>query len=175
MLSGEDLVERARRGDADAFEAIVKEHHHELKAVAWHIVRDDSTAFDVLQDSYLRAWKGIGDFRGDAKVGTWLHRIVVTSALNHIRKRTPIPVDPTDRDEPHAGPTIGDRVADRERVNTALDALTPDHRAALVLVDLQGYGYGEAAEILGTNEKTLSSRLTRARHEIRSALGEEQQ
>jgi RNA polymerase sigma-70 factor (ECF subfamily) len=170
-----DPVERARQGDADAFEVIVRDHHDRLKQVAWHIVRDDNTTFDVLQDAYLRAWRGIGGFRGDAKVGTWLHRIVVTSALNHVRKRTPVPVDPALGDEAHGEPTIDDRIAERERVSAALDALSPDHRAAVALVDLQGYPYGEAAEILGTNEKTLSSRLTRARHEIRRALGEEQQ
>ena len=167
-------MERARQGDADAFEMIVRDHHDRLQQVAWHIVRDDDTTFDVLQDAYLRAWRGIGGFRGDAKVGTWLHRIVVTSALNQVRKRTPVPVDPSLGDEPRGGPSIGDRIAERDRVSAALNRLSPDHRAAVALVDLQGYAYGEAAEILGTNEKTLSSRLTRARREIRRALGEEQ-
>jgi RNA polymerase sigma factor (sigma-70 family) len=156
-------------GDPDAFGELVRRHRDRLWAVALRTTGDPEDASDALQDALISAFRRAESFRGDAQVTTWMHRIVVNSCLDRIRRRKakatePIPDD--DRMGALGGPARDDIAETSERrtdVLAALNALNEDQRAALVLVDMEGYSVEEAAEMLGCAPGTVKSRCSRGR------------
>jgi RNA polymerase sigma factor (sigma-70 family) len=157
-------------GDPDAFGEIVRRHRDRLWAVALRTTGDPEEASDALQDALISAFRRAESFRGDAQVTTWMHRIVVNSCLDRMRRRKAKATDPIpdDDDRMAALGTSGfDDVAEtserRADVMAALHVLNADQRAALVLVDMEGYTVEEAAEILGCAPGTVKSRCSRGR------------
>jgi RNA polymerase sigma-70 factor, ECF subfamily len=156
-------------GDPDAFAELVRRHRDRLWAVALRTTGDPEDASDALQDALISAFRRAGTFRGDAQVTTWLHRIVVNACLDRMRRRKakatePLPDD--DRGRDLAVPPVEDPAETGERradVLAALRQLNEDQRAALVLVDMEGYSVDEAAEILGCAPGTVKSRCARGR------------
>jgi RNA polymerase sigma-70 factor (ECF subfamily) len=176
--SDADLLRAHVAGDPEAFAEIVRRHRDRLWAVALRTVGDREEAADAVQDALLSAYKAAERFRGDSAVTTWLHRIVVNACLDRIRRRQAHPTVPLpdgsrsdDRPsgvEPAAPPT------DHETalvVRAALAALPVDQRAAIVLVDVQGYPVADAAVMLGVAEGTIKSRCARGRARMAIALG----
>ncbi len=160
-------------GDPDAFGELVRRHRDRLWAVALRTLGDREEAADALQDAFLSAFRAAVRFRGDSAVTTWLHRIVVNACLDRVRRRAARPTVAL----PEAGPgepaDPRDAVADRDialAVEAALAALSVDHRAAVVLVDVQGYSVAEAALILDVAEGTVKSRCARARARLAPLL-----
>jgi RNA polymerase sigma-70 factor (ECF subfamily) len=156
-------------GDADAFGELIRRHRDRLWAVALRTVGDREEAADALQDALLSAYRAAGRFRGDSAVTTWLHRIVVNACLDRIRRRQARPTVPLPEVDVHAAP-----VADHDTllaVRQALGQLPVEQRAALVLVDLQGYAVSEAAAILDIAEGTVKSRCARGRARLAVLLG----
>ncbi len=165
------LVRQAVDGDVDAFAKLLREHDDRMRAVAYRLVGSESVMDDVLQVAYLKAHRALPGFRADADFGTWLHRIVVNAAYDHLRKvgRTAeVPLDAVP--EPVAPTSMEDRLALGTQLQDALATLSPDFRAAVVLVDGEGLSYAEAAEALGVERGTLASRLNRARAQLRDRL-----
>lgn len=161
-------------GDPGAFAEIVRRHRDRLWAVAVRTTGDPEEAADALQDALLSAFRRAETFRGDAAVTTWMHRIVVNSCLDRMRRRrsrptTPLPDEP---DRLSALATLtgeGDTVEASERrtdVFAALAKLSDEQRAALVLVDLEGYSVNEAAEMLDCAPGTVKSRCSRGRAQL---------
>lgn len=151
-------------GDPDAFAELVRRHRDRLWAVALRTLGDREEAADAVQDALISAYRAAGSFRGDSAVTTWLHRVVVNACLDRIRRRTSRPTVPL------PGEDILDPVPDTAgRVETALDVaaalatLPPEQRAALVLVDMQGWSVEEAARILAVAPGTIKSRCARGR------------
>lgn len=170
-------LDRARAGDVDAFESLVRDHDDHMRAVAYRMLGTRDAMDDALQDAYVRAFRAIGSFRGDARFSTWLHRIVTTTCIDHLRRRQRRREDalPDDRDRasgslPAADGDPAGSAMRRTDLGRALDRLPADQRAALLLVDAEGYSYDEAAEMLGVAAGTISSRLTRARATMRTFL-----
>ncbi|MEU1588564.1 RNA polymerase sigma factor SigM [Micromonospora sp. NPDC005710] len=165
-------------GDRDAFAELFRRHRDRLWAVALRTLGDREEAADALQDALLSAHRAAGRFRGDSAVTTWLHRIVVNACLDRIRRRQAHPTVPlpdgnraeagTGGSEPAAPATDHDTVL---VVREALAALPPEQRAALVLVDVQGYPVAEVARILGVAEGTVKSRCARGRARLAVLLG----
>lgn len=128
---------------------------------------------DALQDAYLKAYRALGSYRGDAAFGTWLHHIVRNTCLDHLRReyrRHEVALELiVSIPDPRSGPD--DQAVGRSDIATALAALPVDQRAIVVLVDGEGMTYGEAASLLRTNPGTVASRLSRARVTLRAALG----
>ena len=147
-------------GSPEAFATLVRRHQDRLWAVALRTVRDPDDAADVLQDALVKAYRSAPGFRGEAAVTTWLHRIVVTTALDHLRRRRPVPSEPLNLPDPVDAVGRSDTAVD---VHEALAALPPDQRAAIVLVDLQGFSVDEAAQVLGCPPGTVKSRCFRGR------------
>jgi RNA polymerase sigma-70 factor, ECF subfamily len=154
-------------GDPDAFAELVRRHRDRLWAVALRTLGDREEAADAVQDALISAYRAAGSFRGDSAVTTWLHRVVVNACLDRIRRRTSRPTVPL------PGEDILDPVPDTAgRVETALDVaaalgtLPPEQRAALVLVDMQGWSVEEAAGILGVAPGTIKSRCARGRAKL---------
>ncbi len=171
-------------GDPDAFGTLFARHRDRLWAVALRTTGDPEEAADALQDAMISAFGRAGSYRGDAAVTTWLHRIVVNACLDRLRRRKvrathPLPDDleaHADRAAPATSTTgsagtddPADVLLDREQrlvVLTALGTLAADQRAALVLVDMEGYSVDEAAEILECAPGTVKSRCSRGRAKL---------
>jgi RNA polymerase sigma-70 factor, ECF subfamily len=177
--SDAELLRAHVDGDPDAFAELVRRHRDRLWAVALRTIGDREEAADAVQDALLSAHKAAARFRGDSQVTTWLHRIVVNACLDRLRKRqahptVPLPDGRHTDDGPATGPEPAAPDQDHDTalvVRQALAALPAEQRAALVLVDVQGYPVAEAAEMLGVAEGTIKSRCARGRARMAIALG----
>ena len=165
-----ELLRAHVEGDPQAFATLVARHQDRLWAVALRTMRNPEEAADALQDAYVAAFRRAGTYRGDALVTTWLHRVVVNACLDRLRRSRVRAADPLPDDldrrpelagEPAADP--GEAREQRDDVATALRQLNPDQRAALVLVDMEGYSVEEAAAALGCAPGTVKSRCARGR------------
>ncbi|MSO27205.1 MAG: RNA polymerase sigma factor SigM [Candidatus Nanopelagicales bacterium] len=160
-------------GDPDAFGFLVYRHRDRLWSVALRTTIDPEEASDALQDAFLSAFRRADQFRGDAAVTTWLHRIVVNACLDRLRRRSSRPAAslPDNLGQTLADP--GDQMSQRETqlvIAAALANLPPDQRAAIVLVDVEGQSIQEAAELLGCPTGTVKSRCSRGRARLAEEL-----
>ena len=181
------LLQRAHAGDGAAFDALVLRHQQQAFAVALRMLGDYHEANDVTQDAFVRAFRAIGTFRGDAKFSTWLLTIVSNLCRNRrrwwARHRHYCAVsldDPSETDEgsvaqeiadPAPGPSAAAMSAEVQRqIAAALDGLDEASRAVVVLRDVQGLPYEDIAQILRCRVGTVKSRLNRARLRLRALL-----
>jgi RNA polymerase sigma-70 factor, ECF subfamily len=176
--SDAELLRRHVSGDPDAFGELFGRHRDRFWAVAVRTVGDPEEAADAVQDAMIAALRRADSFRGDSAVTTWLHRIVVNSALDRMRRRAARPATAChDEEALDALATGGQSLADPSGssdtaidVRAALRQLVPEQRAALVLVDMLGYPVADAAQVLGVSEGTVKSRTARGRARLRSRL-----
>ncbi|QIJ63629.1 RNA polymerase sigma factor SigM [Streptomyces sp. JB150] len=170
----EVLLARHVAGDPQAFGELVRRHRDRLWAVALRTLGDREEAADAVQDALVSAFRAAHTFQGKSAVTTWLHRITVNACLDHARKaasRKTAPVDDTERLEqllePHESASAPAERNDLHRqLLEALGTLPPDQRAALVLVDMQGYPVAEAARVLDVPTGTVKSRCARGRAKL---------
>jgi len=158
-------------GDPAAFGELVRRHRQRMWAVALRTLRDPDEAADAVQDACLSAYRRAETYRGEARVSTWLHRVVVNACLDRARRSAVRPTVPLP-DQPPADPH--DRLGERETqldVSRALAALPVDQRVAVVLVDLQGLSVAETAQVLEVPEGTVKSRCSRGRARLALQLG----
>lgn len=169
-------LERARRGDADAFASILDHYDHRLRALAFRVLRDRDAMDDALQEAAIKAFRALPGFRGDAAVGTWLYRITYTTCVNQLRHRHGQDEDARPGTSSAAGPAFevdpADIVAARLDLRGALQRLSPIQRAAVFLVVQEGYDLETAGSILGVPTGTVASRLSNARAALRRVLDE---
>lgn len=171
MQSDEELLALHVAGDPDAFAEIVRRHRDRLWAVARRTLGDPEEAADAVQDALVSAYRAAASFRGQAAVTTWLHRITVNACLDRARKaktrRTATMPEPERLEallEPHeSAAEPAERTDLRRELQAALEELPAEQRAALVLVDMEGYPVAEAARILDTPVGTVKSRCARGR------------
>jgi len=186
-LSDHELLQAHGEGDPDAFGVLFTRHRDRLWAVALRTTGNPEDAADALQEALISAFKRADAFRGEAQVTTWLHRIVVNASLdrlrrNKVRSAQPLPDDLDEyasrgavlgsADLSHDPETAAIRSDQRSAVHDALATLPSDQRAALVLVDMEGYPVEEAARILGCPTGTVKSRCARGRHRLAVLLKE---
>ena len=155
-----ELVERARRGDHDAFTVLLDASLRRLDGAARLIVRDPDLARDAVQDALIRAWRDLPGLRDPDRFDAWLHRLTVNACLDQLRRRRrrPIEVDITPIDVPAGRDTVGD-LADRMQLDQALARLEPGQRAVVVLHYFLGMPLPEVAATLGIPTGTAKSRL----------------
>ncbi len=167
-----ELLAAHAAGDRFAFAELAQRHTERLRAVARRVLGDRDDACDAVQDALLAAHRAAPGFRADCAVGSWLHRIALNacrSRLRHARRRPPtVPLLAAGPYEPWEHPQAG--ISDRMSMQDALAALTPEHRLAVVLVDVQGYPVAEAAVILEVPEGTVKSRCARGRARLAGLL-----
>jgi RNA polymerase sigma-70 factor (ECF subfamily) len=177
-LTDSQLLQAHVDGDPDAFSLLVSRHRDRLWSIALRTMRNPDDAADALQDAYISAFRRAATFRGEAQVTTWLHRVVVNACLDRIRRNSvrakDSPPDHADHSTEHRSPVLDDPIELQERradVASALNQLSTDQRAALVLVDMEGYSVEEAAKILGCAVGTVKSRCSRGRARLVPLLG----
>lgn len=183
--SDQDLLAAHVEGDPEAFAELVRRHRDRLWAVALRTMGNREDAADGLQDGLIAAYRRAGSFRGDSAVTTWLHRVVVNACLDRIRAAKVRAADalPDDVDEHAARGTLVasattetdpavEAVAQerRQAVLAALRQLPAEQRAALVLVDMEGYPVAEVAQMLDCAAGTVKSRCARGRAKLASLL-----
>lgn len=186
-LDDPGLLQAHNDGDPAAFGILFGRHRDRLWAVALRTTGHPEDAADALQEALISAFKRAGDFRGDAQVTTWLHRIVVNASLdrlrrNKVRAAQPLPDDLEEfasrgavlgAHDSESDPEQSSIRSERRRaVLSALTSLPADQRAALVLVDMEGYPVEEASRILGCPVGTVKSRCARGRHRLAGILEE---
>jgi RNA polymerase sigma-70 factor, ECF subfamily len=160
-------------GDPQAFAELVRRHRDRMWAVALRTLGNPEDAADAVQNACLSAFRGAAGFRGDAAVSTWLHRIVVNACLDLVRRGQARPTDPLPDDESRHPASPEDAISHRELamdVEQALTTLPIDQRAALVLVDVQGFSIDDAAAVLGCPSGTVKSRCSRGRARLAPLL-----
>jgi RNA polymerase sigma-70 factor (ECF subfamily) len=169
-----DLVERAGRGDHDAFALLVAASIAQMEAVARLILRDQELARDAVQEAYIRAWRDLPGLRDPDRLDAWLHRLTVNACLDALRRRRRRPIEV---ELPPISPaSIGDetgRVADRDQLDRGFRLLKAEQRAVLVLHYYVGMSIPVLAETLDIPLGTAQSRLGRALAALRTALGSE--
>ncbi len=162
-------------GDPHAFSELVHRHRDRLWAVALRTLGDSNEAEDALQDALISAFRRAEQFRGEAKVTTWLHRIVVNACLDRIRRRKARPTSPLpEHDTVDSGlQAAEDHIEQRETqilIAEALAELPDDQREAVILVDIEGWPIDDAARMLNCPSGTVKSRCSRGRAKLAKRL-----
>jgi len=175
----DDLVRLARGGDRRAFDRLVTTHMKPVWATVWRIVRDRSDTEDVVQETFVTAYRSLRGFRGDAKFSTWLHRIAVTRALNHRERseeklrRASDPIEVAAERAAGTGASPLHALESKElmrRLAACLELLPAAWRAVLALREAEDLDYQRIAEILGLELGTVRSRLSRARASLKACV-----
>ncbi len=169
--SDSELVSQARRGDAAAFHQLVDRHGAALYGLACRLVGNPADAEDVMQEMLAGAFRGLGAFRQQSSVKTWLTRILVRQAARHQRDAARYRLKLHDR-APAARLSEQKRADVRMDLDEAIAALSHEHREVIVLRELQGLSYEQIASVLNLPPGTVESRLFRARRELRELLKE---
>jgi len=177
-----DLVRRAADGDSEAITELYRRHERRAYNLALRTLGNPWDAADVTQEAFIKAFRNLDSFKGEARFGTWLHRIVVNAAYDFLRRQRPEPMD-SEILEDLSGPAGPAAVVatGRDGIDPAVDGLSDPLRDALmsldegfrfavVLCDLLGFPYNEAAQILGVQEGTIKSRIFRAREALAVSL-----
>ena len=176
----EALVKRSQADDERAFGELVSRYESKVYSLALKMLRNPEDAEDVLQDTFLRAYRGIKSFKGNSTFSTWIYRITANSALMRLRKRQLPTVSIDDADERETPINIADwapgpveQVLNQETqaaMSEAIEALPPEFRQVFVLRDLEELSNAEVAEILDLSVAAVKSRLHRARLKVRNRL-----
>jgi RNA polymerase sigma-70 factor (ECF subfamily) len=173
------VLARARQGDGDAFRALVELHARQAFALAYRLTRDERDAEDVVQDSFIRAYRQIGRFEARANFGTWLHRIIVNCAMDLLRSRhsrresAADPIEEADGDVPAAGPSperLARSAEIRRLVESSLALLTADERVAFTLRHYEGRSIDEIGRTMGLQKSAAKHAVFRAVRKLRGAL-----
>jgi RNA polymerase sigma-70 factor (ECF subfamily) len=179
-----ELVDRVRNGDPDAFRTLFNQYHRRAFAVALGVVKNQDDALDVMQEAFIKVHKHIGSFQGTSSFYTWLYRIVMNLAIDHVRRaRKVVEFDDTVRKDdvvgdgttvprhPLSNPgKVLARVELSEHIKAALDQLPEYHRAVIMLREVEGLSYEEMAKVLRVPKGTIMSRLFHARRKMQEQL-----
>ena len=184
QASDKKLVERVQKGDKGAFDLLVLKYQHKIVNLVMRYVRDPELALDISQEAFIKAYRALPRFRGDSAFYTWMYRIAVNTAKNHLaaQRRRPMDVE-LDMQDPeqydlHAklketdtpeGVTLSNEL--QETVERAIAALPEDLRTAIILRELEGMSYEEIAQTMECPVGTVRSRIFRARDAISKKVG----
>lgn len=178
------LARRAAEGDNDAFEEIVRQNQTYIYNLCFSKLGSREDALDVSQETFIKAYRALGSYRGESKLSSWLYRICANCITDHIRskKQDTVSLEPDEEgnggvvladDDPGSSPEAAAERADiRSAVQAAVAALPEDMREMIILREYRGMSYAEIAELCGIEEGTVKSRLNRAKQKIKDFLTE---
>ena len=167
-----ELIHRSQAGDTEAFGELVTKYRAKIYAMLYCMVRNENDAWDLAQESFLQAWRSIHKFEGRSSFYTWLYRLTVNLAIDSLRAGRYVEVElddaiPCSLPSPRANYR---RTEISEHINTALAQLSPEHRAVIVLKEIEDLQYREIAEILNVSIGTVMSRLFYGRRKLQFIL-----
>jgi len=181
-----DLVKRCQAGDTEAFDELVTRYRTRVFGMIYNMVHNEQDAWDLAQDSFLKAWKSIGRFRGQSSFYTWIYRIVMNVTIDWLRKKKIKgggaefddaiqlrEIDPASKTVPKTEALphqVMERDEIRARIEKAIGQLSPEHRAVILMKEIDDMQYHEIAEALGCSIGTVMSRLFYARKKLQSLL-----
>jgi RNA polymerase sigma-70 factor (ECF subfamily) len=180
-----ELLQSVREGNATAFDTLIRRHDRFLYRIARSILLDDYEAEDVVQETFIKAFKGLEDFRGEARLSTWLTRIALNEALARKRRRRNTvelealqhrtnALEPSPMIAPAQDPELSTAQQQiRKLLERAIDGLPDSLRTVFVMRDVEELSTAEAARLLGLGEPTVKTRLHRARRMLREVLGDQ--
>ena len=178
-MTEKELVRAAAGGDESAFSELVRIYENKAYHLALRMVSNPEDAYDVAQDAFLAAWRGLPSFRGESGFSTWLYRLVSNAAIDHLRRtkhqRGNVSLDDEELnlDAPDDSPTPQEAAEEndlKQAVAAGLRELSDDHRTVLVMREVQELSYEEIAESLQLDLGTVKSRISRARTHLRKIL-----
>ena len=185
-VSDLDLVKRCQEGDAEAFDELVVRYRTRVFGMIYNMVHSEQDAWDLAQDSFVKAWKSIKRFRGQSSFYTWIYRIVMNVTIDWLRKKQVKAggaefddsvqlkeVDPASKTMPKADALPSENLEQREirvEIDKAIAQLSPEHRAVILMKEIDGMQYHEIAEALGCSIGTVMSRLFYARKKLQNLL-----
>jgi RNA polymerase sigma-70 factor, ECF subfamily len=179
------LVKRCQAGDGDAFNQLVVRYRTKAFMMVYGMVQNEQDAWDLAQDGFLKAWKSIHRFKGESSFYTWLYRIMTNVTIDSLRRKgihgeaefddriAPGNIEPASRTTPSADLLPHQKLQQRDirqRINEAIGKLSPEHRAVIVMKEMEDLQYSEIAEILGCSIGTVMSRLFYARKKLQAQL-----
>ncbi|MEY2525928.1 MAG: polymerase sigma-70 factor, subfamily [Verrucomicrobiota bacterium] len=181
-----DLVKRCQAGETEAFDELVTRYRTRIFAMIYNMVHNEQDAWDLAQDSFVKAWKSIKRFRGRSSFYTWIYRIVMNVTIDWLRKKQVKgagvefddaiqlkEINPASRTLPKADPLPYERMERTEvraKIDNAIAQLSPEHRAVILMKETEGMQYHEIAEALGCSIGTVMSRLFYARKKLQGLL-----
>jgi RNA polymerase sigma-70 factor, ECF subfamily len=174
--SAEDraLIRRYLEGDISAFDELMRAHEDRVFAICLRMMRDRDEALDATQDVFLTVFRKADRYKEQAAFGTWLYRVAINTCYDHLRRRQRKRTDPMpehlDPGDPRSGDALN-AVELRPDIENALATISPEFRAAVVLVDIEGMSLDGAADTLDVPVGTVKSRLFRARRQLSRELG----
>jgi RNA polymerase sigma-70 factor (ECF subfamily) len=184
-VSEVDLVKRCQAGNSEAFDELVTRYRTRVFGMIYNMVHSEQDAWDLAQDSFVKAWKSIGRFRGQSSFYTWIYRIVMNVTIDWLRKKQVKSgtefddsiqlkeVEPGSRTVPQAEALPSEhmeRTEIRGEIDKAIAQLSPEHRAVILMKEIEGMQYHEIAETLGCSIGTVMSRLFYARKKLQNLL-----
>jgi RNA polymerase sigma-70 factor (ECF subfamily) len=188
LMSDRELVQRARGGDREAFRQLVERYQRKVAALALGMLRNQEDALDVVQETFTKAYQSLDRFKGDSSFYTWVYRIASNLCIDHQRRQSRVTHLPYESDErapsgigegmlvdgaPHDQPFDRTRNAQLgERLRAAIAELTPEHRAVILLREVDGLSYEEISQVLQCPKGTVMSRLHYARRQLQTRLRE---
>ncbi|MDP9292438.1 MAG: sigma-70 family RNA polymerase sigma factor [Verrucomicrobiota bacterium] len=179
------LVARCQKGDTAAFDELVTKYRGKMYAMIFNMVRREQDAWDLAQDGFVKAWKSIGRFRGQSAFYTWLYRIMMNVTIDWMRKRqiegatefdesvAHESIDPAASTAPRPESMPHEHLGRREigaRIDAAIQKLSPEHRAVILMKEIEGLQYHEIAEAIDCSIGTVMSRLFYARKKLQGLL-----
>ncbi len=181
-----ELVARAQAGDLDAYDTLVRRHQERIYATVYHMTSNHEDAADLVQETFVKAYRALKSFKGDSSFFTWLYRIAVNKTINQLKQRKhrgQVSLNDLDvgaENDPDLVALISDRTPRRdvtlrelqERLNMAMQRLSEEHRMVVTLHDIQGLKHEEIASIMKCNVGTVRSRLFYARQQLQGHLGD---
>ncbi|MDQ6939189.1 MAG: sigma-70 family RNA polymerase sigma factor [Verrucomicrobiota bacterium] len=185
-VTDQDLVQLCQKGDADAFDQLVGRYRTRVFGMIYNMVHNEQDAWDLAQDSFLKAWKSIARFRGQSSFYTWMYRIVMNVTIDWLRKKQVKgsgaefndevqlrEIDPASRTVQKADALPHERMVHGEiktRIDQAIGQLSPEHRAVILMKEIEDMQYHEIAEALDCSIGTVMSRLFYARKKLQNML-----
>lgn len=182
-----ELVLRSQRGDMTAFEELVNRYREKVYGLAYGMARNEPDAQDIRQETFVKAWHSIDRFRGQSAFYTWLYRITTNLAIDMMRKKSrgvtvpletpegarPIEAQMVDAPKDRLPSDEAQRGELRQAIDRAMAALSPEHRAVVLLKDFEGMEYKDIAKVVGCSIGTVMSRLFYARRHLQQLLKDE--
>lgn len=184
LINDEDLVKRSQQGDINAFEQLISKYQQKVYNIAYRLMGNAEDASDLAQEAFIKTYKSIKNFRGDASFSTWLHHIVMNVCRDELRKRSRHKISSLDEPVTTEEGQVNREVTDwsnspeqayeqkesKETLQKLIDTLSPEYRLIIVMREMQGFSYEEIAHQLDISLGTVKSRLSRARKYLKDKI-----